>query len=301
MSNAITSSQGMNQPYEVKEGALGADKVNDADARIKGDSVGGAFSQITSKNFTEILCALIRTNTPDKPLEPLEIVRSVTEMTQTASVQEMRNVMEQMMDKQNLAHLLEVSNQVGNIVEVKSHNFTFNPDKKSELIYDLPKKADDVTVQVYDSKNQLVAILNSDGKDIGKHSVEWDGTQFNGQKAESGSYRFKVNAKDEKGIALKNDAGGYLKINHSIKGRVIGGSLNNDSKPILNIDGVEVPLDSMIGIRRGEEIVVNNQVPSDELRDLLRQTVQEMNVIPEAQQVVQQQQRRMPMPGVIGY
>lgn len=84
--------------------------------------------------------------------------------------------------------------------EVVTNGTTVNYDGKNinqKLPFYLEKPAKNVIVNVFDSKNQMVAQLEGEGLGQGQQSLEWNGYMLDGTKAPKESYRFQVLAWDK--------------------------------------------------------------------------------------------------------
>jgi hypothetical protein len=67
----------------------------------------------------------------------------------------------------------------------------FNP--TTTIAYDLPRNSD-VTFNIYSVTGQLVRTLNQGSVTAGRHSVVWDGKDFNGNQLASGIYFYQIKA-----------------------------------------------------------------------------------------------------------
>lgn len=72
----------------------------------------------------------------------------------------------------------------------------FNP--STTITYNIPEGSDRVAVKltVFNLRGQLVKSLVDDFKGPGQYSVNWDGSDSNGQRVASGVYFYRINAGD---------------------------------------------------------------------------------------------------------
>ena len=80
----------------------------------------------------------------------------------------------------------------------------FNPSTTVNFYMD---KADDVKINVYNVKGQLINVITEDRFDEGFHNVTWNGTDLKGNDCASGIYFFRMETRTEKqmvkGILMK--------------------------------------------------------------------------------------------------
>ena len=69
----------------------------------------------------------------------------------------------------------------------------FNP--VTTITYELPQESY-ISLEVYNMKGQQVTSLASKGQEAGKYTVQWDGTDLNGNKVSSGIYLYKLKTSD---------------------------------------------------------------------------------------------------------
>lgn len=92
----------------------------------------------------------------------------------------------------------------------------FNPKiGKTKISYELNLKAK-IDVKIIDNTGQTVAtLIDNQAVDAGKYYVEWNGTKNNqagGELLGNGSYRFKIDAKNQTSGAIEDTAQGDLSI-----------------------------------------------------------------------------------------
>ena len=76
-----------------------------------------------------------------------------------------------------------------------SQNFPnpFNP--VTTITYELSQESY-ISLEVYNMNGQQVTSLASKGQEAGKYTVQWDGTDLNGNKVSSGIYLYKLETPD---------------------------------------------------------------------------------------------------------
>jgi len=69
-----------------------------------------------------------------------------------------------------------------------------NPFNPETTIRFSVKEATPVTIEIYNTKGQLVKTLINEAKEAGNHSVVWNGKDNSGRSVSSGVYFYKMNA-----------------------------------------------------------------------------------------------------------
>lgn len=117
--------------------------------------------------------------------------------------------------------------------------------KADELVYQLPKPAEAVTLRIYDGA-QLVDTVELDPSSLGRESFVWDGVgeDADGNEIElgDGSYRFEVQATDAEDQPMS------IALFQSIPIEAVSFL---DGLITLISDGTEIPFDSVLEIRQG--------------------------------------------------
>ena len=100
----------------------------------------------------------------------------------------------------------------------------------------------EVTITIQDEAGNIVRTINQGAMDAGDHSVHWDGTDNNGVQVPSGGYTVHIKAVDADGEEFA--------ANQYIEGKVEGVTYR-DGIALLNINGQELPLASVLEVKEG--------------------------------------------------
>jgi flagellar basal-body rod modification protein FlgD len=103
---------------------------------------------------------------------------------------------------------------------------------KAEWIYKLDRAADDVRLEVLDSKGRIVRTIAPTDKKAGDHNLTWDGKDQGGQPMPEGVYALRVVAKDSQGTPVPASV--------FIRGLVTGVEQAN-GETLITVNGSRVP------------------------------------------------------------
>ncbi len=186
------------------------------------------LSQLTN-NFDTFLTLLTTQLRNQDPLKPLDTEKFTEQLVQFASVEQ------SIQTNQNLEALIALQassanetalSMIGRVASVESDIAALTGDA-ARWTYELPEDAAAVSLQVFDARGALVAVLKG-GTGAGVHEVNWTGLANNGVKAPQGAYRLVVEAVDAQGAAIAPSI--------SSRGRVDGVAFQNGA-PAIEIGG----------------------------------------------------------------
>jgi flagellar basal-body rod modification protein FlgD len=115
---------------------------------------------------------------------------------------------------------------------------------KAEWTYSLDRAANDVKLEIVDSKGRVVRTIAPTDNKAGDHKLTWDGKGTGGSDLPDGTYSLKVTAKDSEGSTVVSKV--YL------DGKVTGVE-QQDGLTYITVNGVSVPWDKLVSIRQPEE------------------------------------------------
>lgn len=166
-----------------------------------------------AENFDTFLTMLTVQLKNQDPLSPMDSTEFTNQLVQFSAVEQ------QIASNKNLENLIAVTQTntkaqaiayIGHTIEVAG---TMVPvqDGKASFSYTLPEEARSIAVVLKDTTGKVVANLNGNTT-AGRHEVEWDGRDTNGNVVEDGPYVLSV-------VATKGD-GSSMNVGSTVYGRV---------------------------------------------------------------------------------
>lgn len=140
------------------------------------------------------------------PLNPMESTEFTTQLAQFSSLEQLTSV------NTNLDYLLlyqtSINNAqavgfIGNTVKASGNSIPVKDGTSDQIQFDLAGDAAEVNVFVYDASDNLVKTINCGSLNDGEQSIEWDGTNDDGEAVSDGTYTFEVSAKDGNGDTIE--------------------------------------------------------------------------------------------------
>jgi len=162
------------------------------------------------------------------PTQPFKAEQMAAELAQYASVEQLQNLNQtvgKLIANQNPMERLAMTNLIGKTVMVDRERFTHADGENHSLNFALPQDSKSVKVQVWNDANEMIYEKDLGPQKSGDASTLWDGKLSNGLAAKPGSYRLKVDAKDDRDMPVL--------INPKTNARIIGVSFEGQEPVFL--------------------------------------------------------------------
>ena len=193
-----------------------------------------------SENLDNFLTILTTQLQYQDPLSPMDTHEFTNQLVQFASVeqdiQQNRNL-ESLISLQETGIMVGAVSYIGKEVEVTGQT-TKLEDGKAEFSYTLPEDAQAAIIAIYDANGTQVYYDKGETAK-GTHSFTWDGKSSKGETLPDGNYTIQ--------IAAANADGEQITPTYSVRGKVTGVGIEG-STPLLDLDGLEVPLANVVRI-----------------------------------------------------
>jgi len=168
------------------------------------ESVG---SNVTSTSISEsnilgkddFLNLLITQLQYQDPLSPLDSAEFTSQLAQFSSLEQMSNVntnLEMLQLYQASINNSQAVGFIGKTIEALGNSLGVTDGVADQIHFELADDASDVLVYIYGSEGNLVKTIQPGSLIAGEQSVEWDGTDNDGNKVSDGAYTFEVIATD---------------------------------------------------------------------------------------------------------
>ena len=143
------------------------------------------------------------------PLDPMDNADFSAQLAQFSALEQMQNV------NKNIEDLIQLQASVNNnmaidlidkLVTAPGNNLTIDNGASGSgtvtISYELGKNAASVSIDVFDSANNLVASIADGAQNLGLQEHIWNGKDLSGNILPDGSYTFKVSAVDSSGFPV---------------------------------------------------------------------------------------------------
>ncbi|MBI4666622.1 MAG: flagellar hook assembly protein FlgD [Nitrospinae bacterium] len=154
----------------------------------------------------EFLTMLVTQIKNQDPLNPMDNQEFTAQMAQFSSLEQLFSV------NDNLNMLLTASNAstsaqaislIGKEVTALGHNVHVKNGVATDVAFDLPESASEVTINIEDENGNIVRTITEENLSSGPHATAWDGKDEYGNQLADGLYSYSVEAKGTEGQTLE--------------------------------------------------------------------------------------------------
>jgi flagellar basal-body rod modification protein FlgD len=163
------------------------------------ESSSNEVSSLGKDAFLNLLVTQLRNQ---DPLSPMDSTQFTAQLAQFSSLEQLSNINDNLGILQLYQASINNSQAVGFIgrtVKSLGNSVYFAEGVQAEMHFELAEEASEVFIHIYDSKGNFVKTMECGSLNAGDQSIEWDGTDDEGNALLEGTYTFEV---------VANDAGG---------------------------------------------------------------------------------------------
>ncbi len=185
-------------------------------------SSGTSSSALDKDDFLELLVTQLQYQ---DPLDPMNDTDFVSQLAQFSSLEQLTNMTESM-DTLTAAtvqgSVVNAINLLGKEVRAEGDSITKSDDGISTIYYTLEDDSTNLVVNIFDEDGNIIRTDELSNVQAGTYEYKWDGLDWNGDKADNGTYEISIAAEDGDGkaltvdmevtgtvTALENDGSGY--------------------------------------------------------------------------------------------
>jgi flagellar basal-body rod modification protein FlgD len=214
---------------------------------------GGANTTTPAKNggtvdkeaFLKLLVAQLKQQDPLSPMEGTEFVAQLAQFSMVEQAMAQSAQLELISLQLTGIASNEAVSLIGKEVTVRGDKLAFDGENATGMSVTLAEPAETVTVTIRDENGNAVRTMEMGAQDAGPMSIEWDGTDDNGQKVAAGNYSVEVSARDASGAPVE--------VSQDVTGRVVGVSFEK-GYPELELDsGQRAPISDLVSVAGVDE------------------------------------------------
>ncbi len=209
-----------------------------------------------TETFLKLLTTQLKNQDPLAPTDTTQMTQQITQMTGVEQQLVTNDLLAALVGMNTGTGLSEGVNMIGKQVVATTENATLK-NGKATFSWTQPGASTSLTVEVKNISGQVVRTLTPDDQKSGAHVLTWDGKDDSGVKLpDGGVYTINVKAKGGDGKDLKVT---------NVKGRtegVVTAVDNSSGQPKVIVDGLAIPVDSVIGITSAPTANTNTQANS---------------------------------------
>ncbi len=150
-------------------------------------------------DFMKLFVTQLQYQDPMKPMESAEMASQVAQFNMVDLMYKSNEAMERLAEADEARTGLSAVNLIGHTVQYEGNNILVGDNGVEPFGVTLEKPAASSELIIRNSSGNVVRNLNTNGFETGRHTVQWDGKDNNGNPVPPGSYSFTVVASDQEG------------------------------------------------------------------------------------------------------
>lgn len=149
--------------------------------------------------FMKLLAFQMSNQDPMSPMDQKQFAADLAQFSQLEQLSNMNSRMEKMAGNGDGEQRFQGAAFLGKRAITGGATVQYNgEDNAVSLPFYLPNNARQMTVRIFDSKNQMIGRIEKENIPAGGQTLAWDGISLDGTRAVKDTYRFDVQAYDEK-------------------------------------------------------------------------------------------------------
>ena len=190
--------------------------------------------------FLKLLITQMQNQDPLNPMEGIEFTQQLAQFSSLEQLMAINSGFSSLNTTLEAQNNFQVLDMVGKDIKAVGEYLGYKDGQATGGIFNLPKQASQVMVNIYDDEGHTVRTLDLGAMQAGNHDLNWDGFDQYGHEVDEGLYTFEV---------LASDLGGSpIDVVSAIQGRVTGVTFGDDGTPALLLNGLMVALADVIEV-----------------------------------------------------
>jgi flagellar basal-body rod modification protein FlgD len=163
-------------------------------------------SQLGKADFMKLLVAQLKNQDPLNPTDSKEMIAQLATLTSVEKLTSLDSNMLKMRAESAGMASMQATALIGKTVEADASHLTLEGKNPAQAEFTLEGAAQSVSVVVRDAAGNTVRTLDLGAQGMGKHTIDWDGTDGHGTRAPNGQYSFEIAAKAPNGQPVASSA-----------------------------------------------------------------------------------------------
>ena len=154
-------------------------------------------------DFLKLLVSQLQNQDPLNPMESTEFTAQLAQFSSLEQLTNMNKSLDYLLLYQTSMNNAQAVNFIGKTVKASGNSISVKDGTSNQVQFDLAGDTAEVNVFIYDSSDNLIKTINCGALSDGEQSIEWDGTNDDGETVSDGTYTFEVSARDENGDTIE--------------------------------------------------------------------------------------------------
>ncbi|MBT8358787.1 MAG: flagellar hook capping protein [Desulfobacterales bacterium] len=200
-------------------------------------------SALGKDDFMNLLVAQLQNQ---DPLNPMDSTAFTSQLAEFSSLEQLSNVnenLEYLQMYQSSINNAQAVSFIGKNIDALGDSIQLENGENEEIHFELSADSSSVYVNIYNESGGLVKIIENGLMGNGKQSLEWDGTDNEGNTLPDGNYKYEVMAVDVNGDKVQT----VTYINERVTGVTF-----KDGVTYLKAGGMEIPIGDVIEVSENQ-------------------------------------------------
>lgn len=189
-------------------------------------------------DFMKLLLVELQYQDPTEPMDSEKILTQTSQLAGLESAENTNKALAELAASLGSAQQFSTISAIGKTADLGSDAISHDKGTVSEFEVYFPEDVQDGSIEITDLKGNKVGIVDVGTNPSGVYKFEWDGTDVNGNKADSGIYRVNATYSDPDGNVLKTRLGAYP----------IESVRFEEGKALVKVGSNYVPLESIVEV-----------------------------------------------------
>lgn len=162
--------------------------------------------------FLQLLVAQLTHQDPMNPMEDKEFTSQLAEFSSLEQLTNISDGISGLTEATNRQELLGAVSFIGKDIKAQGNTLSITEEGVTKLYYDLPESIASGFVNIFDPNGNMVETIEIGAKQAGSYTLEWDGTDYNGNKLPQGVYNTTMAAETAEGkqVMVYTDVSGTI-------------------------------------------------------------------------------------------
>jgi flagellar basal-body rod modification protein FlgD len=148
--------------------------------------------QLTQEDFFSLLTQQLSYQDPSKPADNDQMIAQMTNFTMAEGISNLNSKFEMLSASMTSNSALQASTLVGKKALLESDTINVGSDQLAKGSVIATQPVEDLTISIYDDKNQLVRTMEMGSQTAGALRFEWDGKNNDKVQMPDGEYKIKA-------------------------------------------------------------------------------------------------------------
>jgi len=197
-------------------------------------------NQLSQSDFLKMFTTQMQYQDPLNPLDATQFTSQLAQFSSLDQLFKMSNSLTQLLQAGQTMNSMEALRLIGKQVQASGNSLVLQDGSAAAGSFTLADAATQCTVSIYDGNGTLVRTLSLGVSPGGEGQFSWDGLSDTGETMPSGTYTYKMQAKDLSGNAVQVQT----RTSGVVTGVKLGGTV-----PQLSMGAIDLPLSSVTVVR----------------------------------------------------